>query len=528
MLQAQSGGKLSGNFQVDAQTYRADSTIGAPEVEEKLLSNSYANLRYDWGSFSAGLRYEGYLNTMQGFDPNYDGIGIPYLFAQYRTEDLDFTVGSFYEQFGSGLLLRAWEDKNLGVDNSINGLRVRSTPFEGLRITGLIGKQRHFFGLGSGLVRAIDGEVTINDLFPALREAGTLVAIGSCFVSKYQKDSDPIYRLPQNVGAWAPRLQINSGGFQLMAEYAYKINDPSSDNNYIYKTGHALLLNTTYSRPGLGINLTAKRVDNMSFRSDRTENLNKLMVNYLPPISKNQIYSLMNVYPYSSQPNGEVGVQAEVMYQIPRGSKTGGKYGTQISLNLTAANSILRNPVNDSTPVGSNGTLGYTAPFFKIGNDVYFRDYNIEVSRKFSQKLLAIVIYQHLNYNQLVMEGKGGMVTADIAVADITWKMDEKRAFRIELEGLWTRQDKGNWAMILAEYSVSPHWFFAVTDQWNYGNPDSHKRVHYLFGSIAYARDANRIQVSYGKQREGILCVGGVCRNVPAMNGFTVTITSSF
>ncbi len=527
-LRAQSGGRLSGNFQVDVQSYKADSLIGAPRVDEKLLSNSYANFRYDWGKFSAGLRYEGYLNTLQGYDSKYDGIGIPYLFADYQAEDLGFTVGSFYEQFGSGLLLRAWEDKALGVDNSINGVRVRSTPLPGLRINGLIGKQRHFFGLGEGLVRAIDGEVTLNELVKALNDKATRVTLGGSFVSKYQKDSDPIYKLPENVGAWAPRLQLNSGGFQLMAEYARKINDPSADNNFIYKPGEALLLNATYSGAGIGINLTAKRVDNMSFRSDRAENLNKLMINYLPPISKNQIYSLMNLYPYSSQPNGEMGVQAEVMYQVKRGSKIGGKYGTQISINFSGVNTIERLTVNDTTPVGTNGTLGYTSSFFRLGPEKLLRDFNIDISRKLSQRFKLITSYQYLVYNQLLLEGKGETVKAHVAVADITWKPAEEHAFRMELQGLWTRQDKGNWAMAMLEYSISPHWFFAVIDQWNYGHPDAHKRVHYLYGSIAYARDASRIMISYGKQREGILCVGGVCRNVPAMNGLTMTITSSF
>ncbi|MCX6223275.1 MAG: DUF6029 family protein [Bacteroidia bacterium] len=105
-LHGQTTGRLSGNFQVDAQVYRPDSLIGAPKVNEKLSSNSYANLRFDWGKFSAGMRYEGYLNALQGYDPKFDGVGIPYLFADYQTEDLGFTVGSFYEQFGSGLLLR--------------------------------------------------------------------------------------------------------------------------------------------------------------------------------------------------------------------------------------------------------------------------------------------------------------------------------------------------------------------------------------------------------------------------------------
>ena len=126
------------------------------------------------------------------------------------------------------------------------------------------------------------------------------------------------------------------------------------------------------------------------------------------------------------------------------------------------------------------------------------------------------------------MEGKGGMVNADLLVFDITWKPKSKHALRIETQGLWTQDDKGNWAMLLAEYTVSPNWFFSLSDQYNYGNPDSNKRIHYLYASFGYVKNANRIQLSYGKQREGILCVGGVCRNVPAMNGFTLSITSSF
>jgi hypothetical protein len=525
---AQTAGRLSGNFQVDAQVYRADSLIGAPKVSERMLSNSYANFRYDWGKFSAGLRYEGYLNTLQGLDSRYDGLGIPYLFADYQTDDLGFTIGSFYEQFGSGLILRAWEDKSLGVDNSLNGVRVRSTPIAGIRITGLVGKQRNFFELGPGIVRALDGEVSLNELINKWTEQKLRVTFGSSFVSRYQADSDPIYKLPENVAAWSPRMQINRGGFSLGTEYARKVNDPSADNNFIYKPGQALLVNASYSASRLGINLTAKRVDNMSFRSDRTESLNQLMVNYIPAISKSQIYSLMNLYPYSSQPNGEMGLQGELSYQIKRGSKIGGKYGTQISLNFSVVNGIDRQPVNDTTAVGAPGTMGYTSDFLKIGDINYFRDINLELSRKFTSKFKLNLIGQHLVYNQLIMEGKGDLVTANVVVADLTFKPTSEQAIRMEMQGLWTKEDKGNWAMALVEYSISPHWFFSITDQWNYGHPDTQKRIHYLYGAIAYAREANRVQLSYGKQREGILCVGGVCRNVPAMNGLTLTITSSF
>jgi len=93
---------------------------------------------------------------------------------------------------------------------------------------------------------------------------------------------------------------------------------------------------------------------------------------------------------------------------------------------------------------------------------------------------------------------------------------------------MYTKQDKGNWAMGLLEYSVSPSWFFTIIDQYNYGNSDEAHQTHYYKAAIGYTKKANRIQIGYGKQREGILCVGGVCRAVPAANGFTISITSSF
>ena len=95
-------------------------------------------------------------------------------------------------------------------------------------------------------------------------------------------------------------------------------------------------------------------------------------------------------------------------------------------------------------------------------------------------------------------------------------------------EGVYEKQDKGDWATVVAEYTWSPHWFLSIIDQYNYGNPDPSKRIHYLFGSAGYINGPHRLSLGYGKRREGIFCVGGVCRAVPASNGFELTFTSSF
>ena len=82
--------------------------------------------------------------------------------------------------------------------------------------------------------------------------------------------------------------------------------------------------------------------------------------------------------------------------------------------------------------------------------------------------------------------------------------------------------------MLLLEYSVSPKWIITAFDEWNYGNPDPDHRFHYYNGSLVYVKGPTRIGLGYARQRAGLLCVGGVCRYVPASNGFNVTVTSRF
>jgi len=522
VAQESTEGIITGNFQTDMQYYREDSTIGAPRVPEYLLMNSYANFIYTKGKFSAGARFESYLNTLQGFDSRNNGTGIPYKWARYTNDDLDFTVGNFYEQFGSGLIFRSYEEKTLGYDNAMDGVRVKYKPIEGIYLTGIIGKQRAFFqedskGFsylknGQGLVRGFDAEFYLNEVISCLVEKKTKISLAGSVVSKYQQDKDPIYNLPENVSAFSSRLNINHGKISFSSEYVYKINDPSLDNNYIYKNGQALLLNASYSQKGLGVYLTAKRVDNMSFRSDRDANLSNLNINYIPLIAKTHTYSLAAMYPYASQPNGEMGFQGEVMYKIKKESKLGGKYGTNISLNFSTVFDTDKSELNDSTAIGQTGTLGYNSNFFSVGNDAFYQDFNVEINKKVSKKLSFILSYVNIFYNYNIIRGMTGHenIFSTIFIAETNYKINANNSIRTEIQTLFTEQEN-----------------VSILDQYNYGNP-ANMKIHYYSGSIGYVKNTTRIQISYGKQREGILCVGGVCRSVPASNGLTVSISSSF
>ena len=291
-LNAMGLGELHGNFQANAQYYIPDSTIGAANVPERMLFNGFANILYTKGKFTAGLRYESYLNALQGYPTGYKGTGIPYRFITYRADFLEITAGSFYEQFGNGLVLRTYEERNLGLDNALDGVRIKAEPVKGIYLKGLIGKQRSFFSQGPGIVRGIDGEIQFNELFAKLADKKLIFGMGGSFVSKFQEDQDPTLVLPQNVGNTAIRFNLSRNNFSLNGEYAYKINDPSLDNSFIYKPGEAILIQALYATKGFAFLLSGSRMENMSFRSDRNAQLTNLLINYIPALNKQHTYSL--------------------------------------------------------------------------------------------------------------------------------------------------------------------------------------------------------------------------------------------
>lgn len=523
-------GEIHGNIQYDFQTYNRDSLIGAPIVPEKARSQGFANLNYVNKNFSAGLRYESYEPQLLGFDPRYRGSGITYRYARYQTEQLDITFGNFYEQFGSGLIFRTYEERNLGYDNAMDGFRLKAKPLKGVYLKGFVGQQRLFFTKAKGILRGIDGEVVINELFDSLNIAPR-ITLGGSFLTKYEQSLDPNLNLPENVGSWAGRATINWGKWNFMAEYTYKMNDPYPNlivpiYNNNFRHGEAFYLTLGYSQKNFGFNIEAKRVDNMLMRSERNEAGVNALVNFIPALTKVHTYNLAaTLYPYAVQPNGEMGIQADVIYTFPKNTLLGGKYGTTITANFAQINNIDTVHVQDQ--LGKRQL--YKSDFFSVGKDVFFRDINFEIQKKISSKAKLNIAYYNFLYNMEVIQGLigKGTIYANIGVVDFAYKIKSNLTLRAEAQMLHTKQDMGDWYTGVIEVTTSK-FFFAILDQYNAGNPDPVKQIHYITGSVGYVKEATRVTLSYGRQRAGIFCVGGVCRNVPASNGFSMSVTHTF
>ncbi|GAB1429187.1 hypothetical protein MASR2M18_00170 [Ignavibacteria bacterium] len=547
-------GGISGNFQLDVQSYSEDTLIGAQAAPERIRSNGFLNVNYTKGKFSAGLRYEMYAKEILGFDPRWGGTngntGIMYRYAQYSDDNYEVTLGSFYEQFGSGMILRSYEERGLGLDNAFDGIRLRGTPSQGINLTGFIGKQRSFFDYSPGIVRGADAGIDVNDVLQSITNnvnpLGNLqLRLGGSIVSKFQRDEDPLLKLPENVLAYSARMQIGIGDFGLTGEYVHKINDPTSSNQMSYNIGQGLYLAASYSAKGIGVNITAKSLDNMDFRSNRSATLTNTVLNFLPALAKQYSYRLLTLYPYATQPNGEIGLQGDVFYTIPKGSALGGDYGTNISLNFSTVYS------RDTTHIDR---FTYDGSFLKPGKRKYFEDINIEIQKTWSKTLKTTLGYVNQYYDKETIEGHGGFgaIRSNVIIADIAYSLNTTKTIRMELQHLSAQhfaldafgepmkeangdyvkpeldRNNGNWAYGLIEYTIAPSWFISAFDEYNYGNDDTERRLHYISGNVSFVKDAFRIAVGYGRIRGGILCVGGVCRPVPASNGFSLSVSSSF
>ena len=551
--------QVNGSFQTDAQYYMLDEGIGITDLNGKKLGiNGFGKVNYTNGNFSAGIRFEAFLPEMNGFRSELNGVGLANFFATYDNGFVGITVGDVYDQFGSGLVFRSYEEWSLGMDNALRGARIVLRPTQGVTLKAVYGRQRYYWAPYlekdfaaddyRGIVRGVDGEWDLNQSIPALNDSKFRMSIGGSFVSKKQYDQSLFYYIPENVGAAAGRINLGYGNWAFSTEYAYKINDPSAINNFIYKEGRALLSSLSYSQKGFGAVLQVKRVDNMSFKSMYTGKQNDLDINFIPPINYTHTHSLPSMYTYSTQPNGEMAAQLQINYTIPKGTALGGRYGTKLAFNMSQVNDIVRDSIMDNGELVINkpGSLGYTSRFFAISDHRFFRDINFEIDKKISPNWHLTAQYINLYYDIATIEGHAGapVVKANIGFMDVTYKINKKQSIRLELQGLWENevhkgyeyeesekkdfQKRGDWAAALIEYTITPHWSFSIADKWNYGNPVEEYRDHYFTGTITYIKDATRVMLSAGRQSEGVVCVGGVCRTVPASSGVTLTVATSF
>ena len=518
---------FTGSIQSDILIPEDDKKIGTEETSDWGLTNTYVDLKAQSKYAEAGLRLEYLEHPLPGFEKDFKGWGVPHFYVTARNnKNFEATFGTFYEQFGSGFILRTYEERALGIDNSLLGARAVYRPFKGVQIKALSGRQRRFWNFNESWVSGADIEIGLEEWLKSLQQKNIYLTLGASFVNKHEDKEDifvdKLHKLnvPNNVNAFDVRARLQKGGLNILAEYAQKTQDPSYDNGYIYRQGNVAMLSTSYSKKGFSILAQAKRSDNMSFRSRRSMNLTSSFINHLPAFTLDHTYALAALYPYATQPDGEWAYQGELSYKFKPRTLIGGRYGMKVKVNYSYVNAIQK----DIKDGGGMATDGYSSSFFKWGDEMYYQDLNIQIEKKFSKSFVLNLMAMNQFYNKSVVEGEGGMIHSNIFVADGKYKFNNKFTLRGEAQYLKTDDDQGDWAYGLLELSVLPNWMFTLSDMYNVGETD----IHYYQGYVTFNTGAHRLQLGYGRTRAGYNCSGGVCRYIPASKGVTLSYNYNF
>ena len=525
---------LTSSYESYSAYYLDDSKTGDFSYDDRFRSNNYLNFKARTGKYwNFELQIESYLPTsLLNYSPNFKDTGISTFKVEYNKKDLNILFGNFYEQFGSGMILRSWEDRSLGINNSLRGLNVKYRLNDEINFTTLVGNQKKGFKYSKGFIVGFDSEFDISKL---LKNNSTIL-LGLSYVGRNdQKTKSDYYDEMTNL--FSARIDYSSSFFYSNLELVNKSKNPiiifGGVSDTFIKEGSSILLNSGFYKDGLGLDFTFRRLENMSLFSEREAygNIyNESIVNYLPALTKQHDYSLANLYVYAAQPNvsfqsdnltkaGEIGIQTDLYYFIEQETFLGGKYGTSIAINASLWNNL------DGTFDFSN--QNYDTDLFSFG-EKYFSETSLEIRKKWSEKFENIFLYANQYYNKRLVEETSGEVNSNVIVLENTYKINDNKSLRLELQHLSTKDDTKNWSAFGLEYNLSYAVSLYITDMYNYQNPVEEKKIHYYNFGGSYSKGINRYTVNYGRQRGGLVCTGGICRYVPESTGLSFSITTSF
>ncbi|MFM2225876.1 MAG: hypothetical protein RJA07_2078 [Bacteroidota bacterium] len=513
---AQDKGKVTGAFQYNQNFYQRDTVIGAsgnPLYDKKLSGGEgWLNLQYTNSGFTVQTRLDVF-NNSNLHQPTlpYSAQGLGIWTVSKELDKLTITGGYIYDQFGSGIVFRAYEDRGLGIDNAIYGIQLKYKMFnDKLYLKAFTGRQKNIFTTYEPIVKGINAESFFDIKGKVQVTPGLSVVNRTLDDENFNKVVAEITNMDvanrfipkNNAYAYSVYNSTNWKNFTWYAEYAGKTNEAIRDygGKLINKAGSVIFSTLNFSVEGFGITAQYKKTDYFKFRISPNENevLLKGMVSFQPPLAKQNSLRLLARYSSATQELGEQAAQGDFFWTPTKGYRINGNYAH----------------IDDGH-----------------GNFL-FQEINADIEIKKIKKTTVELGMQALDYNLAIYQGHPGrpIVHAITPFSEITYKLSEKKSIRTELQYMFTKQDFGSWAYALVEFNMAPHYSFAVSDMYNtvVSNDNPHKQAHYYNFFVSYTEHSTRFTIAYVKQVAGVVCTGGVCRLEPAFSGLKMSVSTVF
>jgi len=532
---AQDQGVFSGNFETNFNVFLRDSLINAnntPQYDRQLTGGeAWLNLNYSVKGYNLGVRFDMFNNSnLLNPTGSYTAQGIGRWFINKQINKFNVEVGYIYDQIGSGIIYRAWESRPLLIDNALVGAKVTYDLNENWTIKGFSGRQKFLFDVNPGTIKggSIEGFLSLGS-----EDSPINLSPGFGIVNRTLSD-ESMDRVIDNIKTYLPAEQVipvyntylasfyNTLSYKNITWYvegAYKTPEAFFDSQEL-KTeltgqqtfgkfrkdaGSIIYSSVSYAKNKLGVTLEAKRTENFNFRSDPNLSLNRGLINYIPPMNRFNTYRLTARYAPATQDLSELAYQADVRYRLSK----------KISF------------------------LGNFSNITELDGDLLYREILGEVVYKHKRQWQLTGGLQIQNYNQEIYEVKPDvpLVQTVTPYLDFLYKFSRKKSLRFETQYMSTKEDFGSWFFALAEYGLAPHWIFEASVMYNIEpskkspqDPETGESLNIVYPTlgVVYVNKANRFQLRYVKQVEGIVCSGGICRLEPAFSGVKFSISSNF
>ncbi len=524
VLLAQEQGVFSGSFQGNGNFFLRDTAIGAantPQYEHQLYgADAWLNLNYNQSGFHVGMRFDLFNNSnLLNPQGSYTAEGIGRWFIDKKIDKLQLSGGYLYDQIGSGIIFRAYEERPLLIDNALYGIRLAYDLTEDWQVKVMTGRQKQQFERYSPVIKAlnIDGFVLgegnktwsmspgIGVVNRTYDDATMQRIVGTVSTFSVTDSIAPSY----NTYAFTLYNSLTVGKLNWYMEAAWKTKDvlfdpfalktnrdgSTAQGRLVNPNGSVYYTSVSYASKGIGVTVEGKRTENFTFRTNPFVSLNQGMLNFLPPMARFNTYRLTSRYTPAIQELGEQAVKLDFKLNPAK----------NLSLDFNFSN------ISD------------------LDNQLLYREFYSEFQYKKKRQWILTGGIQFQQYNQEIFETKPDvpLVNTVIPFADFLYKLDRKKSLRFELQYMSTRQDFGSWIFGLAEYSVAPHWTFTISDMYN-SSPKKTDKIHYPRLDVFYTIKSNRFSLSYVKQVEGVVCSGGICRLEPAFSGLRMSVNSTF
>ncbi len=525
-LQAQEALLLGGGFQLGASVFLRDSQIGAyniPQYDYELYgAESWFDLNASYAGFTGGLRFDVFhqsnlLNPVSSYTAH--GIGRWYL--RKEIDQLELEAGYLYDQIGSGIIYRAYEERAQLLDNALIGVSARYQLGNDWYVKAFTGKQKNLFETYNSVIKGfhLSGYFSPSDtsswsISPGFgfvnRSFGeAIVQQLTTILSDYETidQFSPYY----NVNAFTFYNTLNWKNFNWYVEAAFKPADIYYDpaavrslpkgqtalGKLVSGKGSVLYTSLGYAGGQLGITAEVKRTEGMIFRAEPFLGLNRGLIGYIPPMARLNAYRLNGYYYPATQFLDEMAYQLDI------------KYGIGEHWNFSFNTSEIRDADFDVN---------------------HYSEYHFECIYKQPGSWQLTAGLQRQVFDQALYYGKTGepVVKTWTPFAEWLYRFNRKTSLRIESQYMYNREDIGSWVFVAAELGLAPHWLFECSDMYNTLATKGRNNIHYPALGVAFTRGANRFSLRYVKQIEGIVCSGGICRLEPAFSGFRASINSTF